>query len=219
MDSAWIYFSVKVICVLYLLYRLWIILFCYRLFGLWDRLPEHKIPKSEAEVSPAISREEVLGRARIVYLEDPAQEVPVHSEALPRTGFIAQEEDILTNDVEDTLSRGQPAPPGDEELYGDDVVAAPNAEFSQGLTYDQIANAVGVLCATTNDDGKAIAAARTIYDMRNTDLFEFFTSQAGSMAMVEKLFAECLDSNGQPLPERRKVPSRAEENFSWDKYI
>ena len=36
--EAKIYFAVKMICALVVFYRLWIFLFCHKIYGLWDKL-------------------------------------------------------------------------------------------------------------------------------------------------------------------------------------
>ena len=36
--EAKIYFAVKVVCALVVFYRLWVFLFCRKMYGLWDKL-------------------------------------------------------------------------------------------------------------------------------------------------------------------------------------
>lgn len=216
----WIYFAVRVGCTLYLLYRLWDALFRQRLFGIWNRLLEAEPPATqtaEKTKDPELSDNDVLGKTHLVYLEDPevAATIPMRSEDLPPSDFIGEEEDILTDAVEDTLSNTSAiTPPSDKELYEDAEPTPLDTEFSRGLTYDEISNAVGVLMTATPDADKTFAAAQTIFNLKNTDLFEFFTMQVSNTAAVERLLAECLDNTGQPLPTRKFV-----EDFQWEIYV
>lgn len=216
----WIYFAVRVGCTLYLLYRLWNALFRKRLFGIWDRLLEAEPPATQAAEKtkyPELSDDDVLGKTHLVYLEDPeaAATIPMRSEDLPPSDFIGEEEDILTDAVEDTLSNTSAiTPPSDEELYEDAEPIPLDTEFSRGLTYDEISNAVRVLKKATADVDKTLAAARTIFNLQNTELFEFFTTQVSNTVAVERLLAECLDNTGQPLPTRKFV-----EDFQWEIYV
>lgn len=216
----WIYFAVRIGCTLYLLYRLWDALFRQRLFGIWDRLLEAESPANrttEKIKDSEQSDDDVLGKTHLVYLEDPevAATIPMRSEDLPPSDFIGEEEEISGDAVEGTLSDvSSAAPPSEEELYEDAEQTPLDSEFSRGLTYDEISNAVGVLTTAAPDADNALAAARTIFNLKNTELFEFFTTQVSNTAAVERLLAECLDNTGQPLPTRKFA-----EDFQWERYI
>lgn len=49
---------------------------------------------------------EVIGKSKFVYIENPeiARNVPTHSESLPPSDFIGEEEDIHPNEVETNLT-------------------------------------------------------------------------------------------------------------------
>lgn len=216
----WIYFAVRVGCTLYLLYRLWDALFRQRLFGIWNRLLEAEPPATqtaEKTKDPELSDNDVLGKTHLVYLEDPevAATIPMRSEDLPPSDFIGEEEEIPGDTVEGTLSdASSAAPPSEEELYEDAEQTPLDTEFSRGLTYDEISNAVGVLTTAAPDADKTLAAAHMIFNLKNTELFEFFTTQVSNTVAVERLLAECLDNTGQPLPTRKFV-----EDFQWEIYV
>lgn len=216
----WIYFAVRVGCTSYLLYRLWNALFRQRLFGIWNRLLEAEPPATqtaEKTKDPELSDDEVLGKTHVVYLEDPkaAATIPMRSEDLPPSDFIGEEEEIPTDAVESTLlDVALASPPSDKELYEDAEPTPLDTEFSRGLTYDEISNAVGVLTTAAPDADKTFAAAQTIFSLKNTDLFEFFTTQVSNTATVEELLTDCLDNDGQPLQTRKFV-----EDFQWERYI
>lgn len=220
----WIYFAVRVGCTLYLLFRLWDALFRQRLFGIWDYLFDVQpsaIQNTEKEKSSEQSDNEVLGKTHIIYLEDPeaAVTIPMRSEDLPPSDFIGEEEEIPADAVESTLSDASlMAPPSEEELYEDAELIPLDTEFSRGLTYDEISNVVGVLTTAAPDADKALAAAHTIFNLKNTDLFEFFTTQVSNNVAVEKLLANCLNSDDQPL-RNRKSETIEISGFRWEMYV
>lgn len=220
-----IYFIVRIGCMLYVLYRLWMILFRYRMFGIWNLLFNVNKPMALAD-EPAERTDrrmdDVLGKTHIVYLEAPADfttAVPVRSEELPPSDFIGEEEEILTDAVEDTLSNTSAITlPSDEELYEDAEQTPLDTEFSRGLTYDEISNAVGVLKTATADVDKTLAAARTIFNLKSTELFEFFTTQVSNAESVERLLAESLGGKGLPLLKRETSIDYI-IGFQLDRYI
>lgn len=220
----WIYFAVRVGCALYLLYRLWNALFRQRLFGIWDCLSDVQPPviqNTEKEKPAAQSDNEVLGKTHIIYLEDPeiAATIPMRSEDLPPSDFIGEEEEIPADAVEYTLSgASSTAPPDEEELYEDGEPTPLDEEFSRGLTYDEISNAVGALTTAAPDADKALAAARTIFNLKNTHLFEFFTTQVSNSVAIENLLTECLNSDGQPLLTRKSSTDKVAD-FHWKRYV
>lgn len=220
----WIYFAVRIGCTLYLLYRLWDALFRQRLFGIWNHLFDmRQAVIHDIEKLPDQSYDDVLGKTHLVYLEDPeaAATVPMRSEDLPPSDFIGEEEEIPTDAVEDTLSDASVmTPPSAEELYEDTERAPLDTEFSRGLTYDEISNAVGVLKTATTDVDKTLAAARTIFNLKNTDLFEFFTTQVSNAEAIDKLLADSLDDNGLPLsPKRSSSANPNLADFNWDHFV
>ena len=212
---------VRIGCMLYVLYRLWMMLFRYRMFGIWSLLFNINKPMALAD-EPAERTDrrtdDVIGKTHVVYLEAPhaaAAAVPVRIEELPPSDFLDEEEEIPEDAVANTLSdTSSAAPPSEDELYEDAEQTPLDTEFSRGLTYDEISNAVGVLTTAASDADKTFAAAQTISNLKNTDLFEFFTTQVSNTAAVERLLAECLDNTGQPLPTRKFV-----EDFQWERYV
>lgn len=223
MIVSWFYFAIKICCIAYLLYRLWVVLFRYRLFGFWDTvLPQKTLPKQKEKVSSISSDEDFIGRTTVVYLDDPdlASTVPEHSEELPPSDFIGEEKDITPEEVEDTLSTEQPYVPSEEELYDDEERQPLDTEFSRGLTFEEITNVVNVLSTTTGNDEQMIEAARTIFDVQHTDLFQFFTTQVSNAGTVEKLLAYCFDKDGKPQSEKNIKSLKNKINgFDWGKYV
>lgn len=166
MIVSWFYFAIKIGCIAYLLYRLWVVLFRYRLFGFWDIV------------------------------------LPLKTPPIQKANFLGEEKDITPEEVEDTLSTEQPYIPSEEELYEDEERQPLETEFSRGMTFEEITNVVNVLSTTTGNDEQMIEAARTIFDVQHTDLFQFFTTQVSNAGTVEKLLAYCFDKDGKPQSEK-----------------
>ena len=228
--EAYLYFTVKVVVCGYVFYRVWIILFKERLFGFWDKIPVRP-PKGAPEPEMAIVTErkvnDVVGKTMIIYLDDPekAAKVPVQSEKLEPSDFIGEEDDIYDDDVESDLSSKVLTPEEmqeEQERFDEQEDLKPelDPDFSTGLTFEQMENAVGVLTVSTDNEQKIIEAATTIHRIKDTDLFEFFTNQVSNLDNVEKLMNDCLDDNGTPLPERKsKRGSGNLKSFSLNKYV
>lgn len=223
------YFVIRLLVATYVLYKLWRMLFGAEVHTIWKRLFTTKVKPvstvtSEQQQTQTLEGD-VLGKTHIVYLEDPevAATIPVHSEKLPPPDFIGKEEDISSDDVEDNftpknvkniLEEEESFDPMDNNGPGIDP------DFSTYLTFEQISNAVGVLTSATDDDIKVIEAAQTIYNIRQTDLFQFLTTQVSNTEMVNNLFRECLDDNGLPLSQRRSKIAKANlEVFDWNKFV
>lgn len=219
------YMIVRAVVAAYVLYRLHIVVCKKQLYGVWEYLPalrEYLLQremqkKSEKEKHQPIVKVEsspsVIGKTTVVYLDDPATAAvaPAFTVQLETTGYIGEEEDISPDEVESKLT-----PPAEEVLTKDEYYErldenAPgeDPELSTGLTYQQLSQAVDVLSSPSFEnrkDTEVMEVARTLYAIRGTDMFQFFASQVGNMAMVEQLLEECLDGDGQPLPKRKKKP-------------
>lgn len=230
MVETYIHFTVKLLTCGYVLYRIWIIVFNQRLFGLWDRIPV-RLPKDAPEPVITVVTEkdlsDVVGKTTVVYLDDPelAAKVPAHTEKLEPSDFIGEEPDTSDDDVESELSAPPVTPEEiqkEQERFEvlDDLAPGLDPDFSTGLTYEEMANAVGVLTDTTTDEQKIIDAAKTIHNIKDTDLYEFITHQVSNQDNVESLLRDCLDDNGTPLTIRKSKRSPEEmKSFDLGKYV
>ncbi len=230
MVEIYIHFTVKLLVCGYVLYKVWKIVFNQQLFGIWGRIPV-RLPKEIPESVITVVKEkdllDVVGKTTIVYLEDPelAAKVPAHTEKLEPSDYIGEEPDISADEVDSELS----APPvtreeiqEEQERFemADDLAPGLDPDFSTGLTYEEMANAVGVLTDATTDEQKIINAAKTIHNIKDTDLYEFITHQVSNQDNVESLLRDCLDDVGNPLP-RRKSKNQTEnlKLFDLEKYV
>lgn len=227
MVETYIHFIVKLLVCGYVLYKVWKIVFNQQFFGVWKKIPVHP-PKNAPEPIITVVTEkdisDVVGKTTIVYLEDPelAAKVPVHTEKLEPSDYIGEEPDISNDDVESGLTAPSVTPEeiqAEQERFemADDLAPGLDPDFSTGLTYEEMANAVGVLTDATTDERKIIEAAKTIHDIKDTDLYEFITHQVSNQDNVESLLRDCLDDVGNPLPRRRS--KRSLEEFDMNRFV
>lgn len=228
--ETYIHYIIRLAVCGYVLYRIWIILFGRRLFGLWDKIPMRPPKGTPEPARTAVTEKEmtnVVGKTMVVYLDDPelAAKVPAHSEKLEPSGFIGEEPDIPDDEVESYLSARPETPEEvleEQERFEvmDDPAPGLDPDFSTGLTFEEMANAVGVLTVATDNEKQIIEAAKTIYSIRSTDLFEFFTKEVSNLDNVEKLMSDCLNDDGTPLAVRRskRVPEDMKP-FDLNKYV
>lgn len=170
--------------------KLWDLLFRERFRGLWERIfATLPAPKSAPiEVSPPPKT--VIGYADQTPVADPRKPVPIGSIDLEPTGYIGQEEPSSPEDVD------APEPsyiPTEDEL---DIPPPDNNAISSGLTFEELSNATDVLSENTADPDRRTKAAKTLYDIRNTEIMEFMLREVCSADAIENLFKECLNGDG-----------------------
>lgn len=156
--------------------------------------PQKKEKPAEPVIAPKVDDNEVIGKTNIVYLEDPEidSKVPTRSEPLPPAEDMEEEEDISADDVESTFTGNPPGGLSEEEKAElmSDYVSEVDEDFSTGMTYEDMMNAVGVLTGENRDtnDEKVIRTVKSIYDIRQTEIFDFFTTEVSNIELVESLF-------------------------------
>lgn len=215
------YLAVRFAAAGYILYRIWGILFRDRLFGLWDRIPVRKpvVKKVKEPVIPEKGeRARLVGKTQGGYMEAPppvADPVPVLPPE-PEPAIVGKDEDAVDFEV------GQPPErPSDEELYDyDDKLPPISSDYSTGLLYEQLSDAVAFMASPTDDDEAMMRTAETLSTIRNSDVFELIEREVSSTEAIGRLFAECLDANGERLPRRRSKMTGPElSDFDFGKYI
>jgi len=224
-----IHFMVKLSMTNYILYKVWHILFKENLFGLWDKIPvrtKKKPAKQEVSVIKEKNTSDIMGKTHFRYLENPdmMSNTPVFSEKLEPSGFIGEEPDIKSEEVESDLSLVSLTPEEmQEEIDRFEPDELPSSgydpDFSTGLTYEEMENAVSVLTVPTDNEEKIIQAAKTILDIKDTDLYEFMIHQVSNIDSVERLLDDCLDHTGSPLPERKSKKALQEFDITQFVYI
>ena len=68
------------------------------------------------------------------------------------------------------------------------------------------------------DADKRSSAARTLFAIRNTSLFDLFISQVGNEEAVNKLLEENLDEDGNPRP-LKKEGKRNNGGVDWRELV
>ena len=139
--------------------------------------------------------DDVIGKTKVVYLEDPdiRKKVPVRSEPLEK---IPVEEDMEINadDVDDTLSGGKNGL-SDEEKRELMVPAdsEPDPDFNTALTYEDMNNMADVLVDNSTDETKIIRAVHTIrHKLSGTQLLAFLENESGFQQKIDNLIENSL---------------------------
>ena len=186
-----------------------------------EPLPDTVGQGTEMEASSPANGDDVIGKTKIVYLEDPevARKTPTRSEPLKKEP-IEEDEEIRTDDVEDNFRQD------DKRLTDEDkrelmapVDSEPDPEFVTAMTFEDISNVAEVLMSENPDEQKAIRAASTIHHkMQETVILSFLTDKLSNQEKVNQLLSECLDDTGRPLA-RRKSTSKKKEAFDIGKFV
>lgn len=200
-----VYFSVRLGCAAYLLYKVWEQKGKIR--ELCDLLYTPAVKKEKEAATSPVSADgvDVMGKTRFVYLDENAGQTvaPYMSEPMEQgsSDYIGEEEEIREEDVECDL------PLEEMELLRQEQEeldrAMPGAEaVTQVITPEEFSIVVDVLMKVNGADQdmeKRYSAARTLFAIRNTNLFDLFTSQVGNEEVVNQLLEEHLDEEGRPL--------------------
>ena len=170
---------------------------------------------TETQPNPLNEYNEVIGKTKIVYLEDPevARKTPTRSEPMKKEP-IEEDEDINPDDVIDdfTPKKGLTESEKRELMSNDGCV--PDPDFSRALTFEELDNVADVLISGTDDRKKIRNAAETLYQLQDTDLFRFFATELSTQSQLEKLLKENMP-NGKETPKQ----SLEQIRIDWNKYM
>lgn len=246
-----IYFTVKVLCAVFIFYQLWIFIFSRQMYEawekvyrmmriarikLWKRRKEYRIyrakkrrkkkvtetkvaqenPETVAQSSPADDND-VIGKTKIVYLEDPevARKKTTRSEPLVKEP-IEEDEEISPDDV---VHEDRGLTKEEMEALMVPVDAEPDPEFNTAMTFEEMNNVVEVLTSETQDKQKDFRASMTIYHkLSGTEILNLLENEIGCQQKIESLLNEYLDETGRPLA-KRKAASKKMEAFNIDKFV
>lgn len=177
--------------------------------------------KTEMMPEPPGEDNEVIGKTKIVYLEDPevVRKTPTRSEPLNKEP-IEEDEDVSPDDVEDgfTTQKGLTESEKQELMSNDESI--PDPEFSRSLTFEELNNVADVLMSGTDDREKIRNAVETLYNLQDTDLFKFFATELSTQAQVEKLLKENLSSEKKLQATTGGIKNSAKrDNIDWNKYM
>lgn len=216
-----IYKSVHLACLVYILYKVWgwkskVEEICLLLYG---KRPEKNSVKEKPADSPVPTDEtDVMGRTRFVFLDENAGKTvaPYMSQPLDmESDYIGEEEDVPEEEVECNLPLEEMKMLKEEQKELDET--SPEVDVvSQAVTPDDLDNAGNVLFKLNDadkDEEKSCRAAITLYAIRNTDLYDVFSSQVENKGVIENLLGKYLDGNGIPLPLREKKREQSQHNW------
>lgn len=206
--------AVKCAAAGYLLYKLWIILFRHKLYGLWERIPV-KQPCTATKDKPAKDRRKARIAARVVGKSKTERLAkPVKGAVLP-----IPDASVIVDDTEEDFEVGPDVElPSNEELYGAGNAYPKVADSSTGLTYEQLAETIAYVAAPVEDDERMMRAAEALSLMRGTDLFDIIEREVSNTYAIGRLMDDCLDGNGDRLP-KRKSKAAGLDGFSIEAYV
>ncbi len=136
------------------------------------------------------------------------------------TDFIGEEEDIAEEEVECRLPLEEMKILKEEQGELDGIYPAVDI-VSQAVTPDDLDNAGNVLFKLNDadkDEEKSRCAAIILHTIRETDLFEIFSSQVENKSVIDSLIGEYLDGDWNPLPIW-KTKSVAPASGGWKQYL
>lgn len=198
-----VYLSVRLACASYILYKVWGVRkkvreICDLLYAKAASSGEKR--KETGIVLPQQTDEsDVMGSTRFVYLDENAGKTvaPYMSQPL-ESNYIGEDEDIPEEEVECNLPLEEMKMLKEEQREFDET--SPEVDSISGVvTPADLDNAGDVLFKLNDadkDEEKSRRAALTLHAIRETDLFEIFSSQVENKNIIENLMGKYLDMEG-----------------------
>lgn len=197
-----VYLSIRLGCTAYLLYKVWeqkkrIGEICDLLYTPRSKKPEmekddHRNPENTTDV---------MGATRFVYLDENAGKTvtPYMSQQLEMgSDLIGKDEDIPEDEVECDLPLEEMEMLRNEQEALDDL--SPETEtIIPVVTSADLLNVGDVLLnldGAGSDENKSRRAAMTLRAIRETDMFELFSSQVENKRLIEELMERYIDEEG-----------------------
>lgn len=222
-----VYLSVRLACASYILYKVWgtkkkVREICDLLYA---KAPSSGEKRKEPEIALPQQTDEfdVMGSTRFVYLDENAGKTaaPYMSQPLEmNAGYTEESDDIPAEEVECNLSLEEMKMLKEEQEELDE--SSPEVDtITQAVTPADLDNASDVLFKLNDadkDEDKSCRAALTLHAIRETDLFEIFSSQVENKSVIENLMGKYLDENGNALPIKRGKQDLSVEN-DWRNLI
>lgn len=205
MTEYWLYLAVRIACCIYIIYKVWgwekkIREICGLLF-----IPQ---AASGAEGNTAVTDApvpDVIGSTRYVYLDKDAGRTvaPVLSEPMETVPAEEAETDgeLLPEEVEYDLPMETLKIIGEEQKALDALPREAEAVTTEPVSLNDLILAGDVLMGIDKDGQdteKQLRAARTLYRIQGTDLYDILVSQVENAETVSALIDQYLDENGEP---------------------
>ena len=198
-----VYLSVRLACASYILYKVWGVR--KKVCEICDLLYAKAPSSGEKRKEPGIvlpqqaDESDVMGSTRFVYLDENAGKTvaPYMSQPL-ESNYIGEDEDIPEEEVECNLPLEEMKMLKEEQREFDET--SPEVDSISGVvTPADLDNAGDVLFKLNDadkDEEKSRRAALTLHAIRETDLFEIFSSQVENKNIIENLMGKYLDMEG-----------------------
>lgn len=218
-----IYKFVHLGCLVYILYKVWgwkskVEEICLLLYGNRKKLEKVSVKEKPAGSPVPTDEADVIGRTRFVYLDENAGKTvaPYMSQPLEmNTDYIGEDEDVPEEEVECNLPLEEMKMLKEEQEKLDGT--SPEVDVvSQAVSPDDLGNAGDVLFKLDDadkDEEKSRRAAITLYTIRDTDLYDVFSSQVENKGVIENLLGKYLDGDGIPLLLKEK--KREQSLHDW----
>ena len=204
-----VYLSIRLGCTAYLLYKVWeqkkrIGKICDLLYTPRKKTETEKDHRRNPE-----SAADVMGATRFVYLDENAGKTFAHymsQHLVMGSDLIGKDEDIPEDEVECKLPLEEMRMLKDEQEELDS--RSPEAEaIVPAVTPADLLNVGDVLLnldGAGSDEDKSYRAAMTLRAIRETDMFELFSSQVENKKLIEELMGKYVDKEGNALPLKRE---------------
>ena len=206
-----VYLSIRLACACYILYKVCgqkkkIREICDLLY---TKLPPVKEKEPENVLSEPGGESGIMGSTCFVYLDEDAGKsvAPYMSQPLETAAdFIGEEEDVAEEEVECKLPLEEMRMLKEEQEELDS--RSPETEaIAPMVTPADLLNVGDVLLnlnGAGSDENKSYRAAMTLHSIRETDMFELFSSQVENKKLIEELMGKYVDKEGNALPLKRE---------------
>ena len=205
-----VYVSVRLICAAYILKKVWG--FKAEVRQVCDLLCSNaRQGEVKKEESLQINSGAVIGETKFVYLDEnagtavaPYMSQPLESAAIEEAGDIIEADDVECNLPLEEMKLLK------EEQEGLDADIPEVETISEAVTQADLENMGDVLFridGAAADEEKSLRAAKTLYAIRETEMFTVISSQVENKDFITELMDKYLDEDGNPLPKdgRNKV--------------
>jgi len=182
-----------------------------------DRVRARKrMREARTQEKPMETVIDVVGKSTTAFFAPLPPETiePLMSEALElvMVSSAETEPDINPDNVEATLTNPFISDDDELEQYRNDDVDL-TGDFSQGLTYQQISQAIDVVHGKKVGEPEEVAAGET-FSFMPSDFLDMICAQAEHESVVKRLISCYVDSVGKVKPKTALV-----ENFDINKYV
>ena len=220
-----VYLSIRLACACYILYKVCgqkkkIREICDLLYA---KLPPVKKKEPENVLSEPGGESGVMGSTRFVYLDENAGKTvaPYMSQQLEMgSDLIGKDEDIPEDEVECKLPLEEMRMLKEEQEELDS--RSPETEaIAPMVTPADLLNVGDVLLnlnGAGSDENKSYRAAMTLHSIRETDMFELFSSQVENKKLIEELMGKYVDKEGNALPLKRERKENPVD-YEWRQFL